>query len=293
MPNLSALLPNATRAITLANLVLVTPETPDALQPQNPPKKGGMPNESEQPEKLLFHYSGEQMVNLQSDITDHYVEDNTAVQDQIALKPEEYTVTGYIGELNDIVPALIGDFNPKFIANKLSVLGAYVPGLTTTAQQTYAKTAQAYQTAQRAKDVAVSAWNTLGFGRPNSNEVVGGSGVERSKGVQNKQQVMFQALYGYWRERRLFSVQTPWALFRNMAIKNLQAVQNPDTNRISDFIVTFKMIRNAKTSSVKENVSKILQGRLGAQTASVVNTGTSTGSPGPSLGAGLSEMGVT
>ena len=41
----------------------------------------------------------EDEVNLESDITDHYVEDNTAVQDQVSLKPEEVTVHGLVGEL--------------------------------------------------------------------------------------------------------------------------------------------------------------------------------------------------
>ena len=43
---------------------------------------------------LAFDIFEEHKVELQSDITDHYVEDNTAIQDQIANRPLKFTLRG-------------------------------------------------------------------------------------------------------------------------------------------------------------------------------------------------------
>lgn len=48
---------------------------------------------------FLFNIEEENAVSLQSQISQHYVEDNTTVADQIALAPREYTVRGLVAEL--------------------------------------------------------------------------------------------------------------------------------------------------------------------------------------------------
>ena len=48
---------------------------------------------------FIFDIDGTVTHQLESDITDHYVEDNTAVQDHIALRPEKITLKNYQGEL--------------------------------------------------------------------------------------------------------------------------------------------------------------------------------------------------
>jgi len=97
MANLSVLSSSTTSMTALSNLALVVPQVAGLFassanpkntvgyQPQNPQNLlgqigGGQP-------ALLFHYEGEQRATIESDITDHYVEDNTAIQDQIALRP--------------------------------------------------------------------------------------------------------------------------------------------------------------------------------------------------------------
>ena len=51
---------------------------------------------------FLFDIVGKIQHDLDSDSTDHYVEDNTAVQDHIALKPEKITLVYYHGEVSDV-----------------------------------------------------------------------------------------------------------------------------------------------------------------------------------------------
>lgn len=293
MPNLSPIIPNTTKALALSDLVLVTPETPTSYQPQNPLTDDGQVSDAALPPKLLFNTEGENISDIQSDITDHYVEDNYAIQDMIALKPEEYTVTGFIGELNDIIPSLPGDISPKFIADKLTAVGAFVPGVSSTVSAEYAKAQGNYQAARKIGRAAVSAWSTaknlLTGGTDQA--TIGATGLIEGSGVQNRQQTAYQQFYGYWRARTLFSVQTPWALFQNMAIKSMRAVQNPETNKVTDFTITFKMIRRAKSLSAGQAaLGQFFQGRGAAQAAQPVNNGSTTGKPGFSFADNLSSM---
>lgn len=60
------------------------------VRPNNPPAGIG---------GYLFDIPGDEWVELQSYITDHFVEDNTAINDQWALAPEQITLNGMVAEL--------------------------------------------------------------------------------------------------------------------------------------------------------------------------------------------------
>jgi hypothetical protein len=283
--NLTALSPITTAATALSNLVLVSPQSTIGYQPQNRPNADGTASTAQPPPAFLFNYEGEQTVTLESDITDHFVEDNTAIQDQIALKPEVVTTHGFVGELNDVVPAALKLL--KTAANKLTVIGSYTPQLTTTALIAYSEAFFLYQVASTVADSAVAAWSSItGTGEEN---IIGGSGLQTSNGSQTKEQVAFQLFYGYWRERRLFTVQTPWAIFQNMAIKSLRAIQDADTRVITDFEVSFKMIRNASTILLTNQTSSV-DGQLKSQAAGLADLGTSTPVESTSLLDALTSM---
>lgn len=229
--DLSALSNVTSAAQALSNLILVTPNKNLGYQPQNPPNPDGSPSTATPPPGFLFHYEGENTATLDSDITDHFVEDNTAIQDQIALKPPMITVQGFIGELNDIAPAALAVL--KTAADKLTVVSAYVPVISETALIAYNEAAFLYANAQNVSNAAVSAWSSV-------NGKAGAS-------TQNKQQIAYQQFFGYWQNRTLFTIQTPWAIFQNMAIKTIRVVQDESTVTISEFDVTFKQIRFAST----------------------------------------------
>jgi|SRR6185312_1557177 len=282
MSSLSSLSAVTTAATALSNLVLVTPQTTVGYQPQNPPNMGGNLNNFLQPAPpaLLFHYEGEQTVSLESDITDHFIEDNTSIQDQIALRPEIITTHGFIGELNDVPPP--GLAIVQAAANKLTSISAYVPALSTTALIAYNEAFAAYQIANSATNAAISAWSSI-IGDNGTSVIDGGTEITEANN-QNRQQTMFQQFYAYWRNRYLFTVQTPWAVFQNCAIFKLRAIQSEETNVISDFEVTFKLIRMASTESTPFNLAA---GRLNSQSAVASNNGTSTPQTSTSLTTGL------
>ena len=72
-----------------------------------------------------------------------------------------------------------------------------------------------------------------------------------------------------WRSRMLFTVETPWGTFDKMAIEKLSARQGGDTRFISEFSLTFKRIRTAKTIATRT----VAIGLAADQTAPTTNAG--------------------
>lgn len=283
--DLSSLAPITNAATALSNLVLVTPQKDTGYQPI----PSGAKTNAQLPPGLLFHYEGENVVTLESDVTDHYIEDNTAIQDQCTLKPELITVHGFIGELNNVTPKAL-EFLKK-AADKLNVISAYTPALSTSAILAYNEANFAYQVGSSVIDSAVSAWSSINGKQKDPNAFIGATGItnEATLDSQSKQQVAFQQFYGYWRNRTLFNVQTPWAVFQNMIIRSLRAIQDAETRMITDFEINFKMIR---TASVQTLNSPVVQGRLDAQSSKLVDHGVGTPSSSINLTSGLTMMGV-
>ena len=128
MPSVSQLATLTTSASGLSNLVLVTPQKNVGIWPQ---LKSGTTADQEQPSPIIFNYEGEQTDTMESDITDHFIEDNTAIQNQISLKPITITTHGFIAELNDVVPKELEKLQTA--AQKLTLIGGFVPSLSVAA----------------------------------------------------------------------------------------------------------------------------------------------------------------
>lgn len=207
---------------------------------------------------FLFNLREEDSEDLQSDITDHYTETNSAIQDQIALKPVKCTLHGFIGELNDQNSGVAAEV--QLIASQLSVFSPYVPQLTVAAQQFYNEAQQVYNAAAAAAATVNQAFNFL-----------------TGAGTLTKQQQAFAFFKSRWQARALFTVQTPWEILTNMAIEDLHAVQEGDSNTISDFRVTFKQMNFASTLS--SNAAIVGQGRYSFQAQGAVSQGTQNPTP--------------
>lgn len=272
--NIATLASATTLVNSLSNLLLASPQKTQGYQPMNPPTSTGLLSLLAGPPGILFHYEGEQTATFSSDITDHFIEDNTAIQDQIALKPVIVTTHGFIGELNNVPPPALALLQQA--AQTLTTVGSYVPGLSVTAQNAYNSAFAAYQLAQSVQNAAVSAISSIGG---NSGESVIGSVNDTFTPIsnQNKQQTYFQQFYGYWQSRTLFIIQTPWAIFKNMAIQSVRAIQAAEDRMTTDFEVTFKQMNFASTLA-----SATLQASGRAATASAAVQGQGTGSLNPS-----------
>lgn len=252
--DLSSLGAATNAAQTLGNVVLATP-VPDNQYTPLPmtasPETSASTNDLK---PMLFHIEGQNEVRRRADITDHYIEDNTAIQDHVALQPARIRVSGFIAELNNVPSQLLAQL--QTVATKLQVLTAYAPGLSVAAQIAYNEAFRANAAANLVATAAVSKWNW------------------QTTQAQNKQQAAFLKWEGYYAERRLFKVQTPWRIYPLCAIEDLVAIQDDSTNMVTNFEVIFKEIRYAKTRSV--SFSQTGQGRFNEQLGPAIDSGTQT-----------------
>lgn len=198
-----------------ADLILVSPDKYTGFTPSEQGRfsKG-----------FVFQIVGDESVSLQSDITDHYVEDNSAKQDHIAIRPKTLTISGFIGELNNVVPEILE--TPKEALDRLSVLDAYLPSITNTARRAFNVATQIYSLSQKIK-----------------NSVSVGLGIQ----IRTKQEQAFSELAQHHALRTTFYVSTPFGQFSDMIIQSITATQAQDTKSLSDFTVTFKELRTTAT----------------------------------------------
>lgn len=171
-------------------------------------------------------------VDLSSDITEHYTESGSFIEDNIVNKPIVITLTGYKGELV-YTPPKIGTFQGDIrkLTSTLSAVGAYIGPLTPGAVQ---KAAQISAQVQYAAAVATD------FANNSSNLVKYFYGADTGK---NLQQQAFAQLSALWNSKQILTVQTPWSFFQNMAIQAVGFKQNDTQNDYSEISVTLKEMR--------------------------------------------------
>src|SRR5574343_355335 len=140
--NLTGLNVIANTAPTLGNLILVEPyrKSPYSEMNQNPNSFFGTEDFRELFQTVnrtgfLFDFEGENTVNIGSEISDHFLENNSTVQQHIANRPITVTVRGFVGELTDVVPDYLRPL--QIVADKLTILSAYTPSLSITALRVF------------------------------------------------------------------------------------------------------------------------------------------------------------
>lgn len=227
-----------TLVLNEAQLAIVRPDNP-------PPGIAG----------FIFDVVDDDGAELESDIPDHYVEDNTAVQDQIALRPEIVTVTGHVAEVVRTVSTA-----PR-VAEVPDLL-PLVSGLTPELSPGAAEQQQATESAFADDEAAITSAQTLyGYYTARSPQ----------QPNQTKQSQIFGYFYQLWLGRQLFSVETPWGLFTNMGILSLASRQSPDSRYVSEFNIVFKKIRTARSVTITPG---LLTGRSVFQQAPITQNGT-------------------
>lgn len=232
----------------LANKYIVKPKTASGI--------GG----------FVFDYEAESNLQLTSEITDHYLETNDAVQDHIAQRPIKVTLHGYVAELIQRQPqGLVGAL--ATIQNKLTTvpayLGKYTPG--------------AIQTIQSAITKAQNTVNTINQGLARVQNIVGlfpGATPQKSK-----QQQAFSKLRSLWETRQVFTVQTPYTTFDSMVIETLSFTQPEETKYWSDITVTLKQLRFVSTNTFSNKA--VFGGRAAQQRQSQVSQGKTKGTTKP------------
>lgn len=179
---------------------------------------------------FVFNIIGDEEIFVDSEVTDHFVEENYAVQDHVALKPISFTLKGFQGELVSLVGQ---SFNPI-----LNAILALAP-LTQANPQYNIQDTQVYSAIALGSAQSLVVLNQI----PSLAALIGNLTT-----IQTQQQAAFNFFLNMRNNRQLVTIQTPYGLLTNYIIENFRARQPGDSRFMSDFTVTFKQIQVVSTS---------------------------------------------
>lgn len=203
----------------------------------------------------LFDVSLTDQVNLSAQVTDHYTETNYAIQDHVAINPVKISLTGIAAELVFSRSKL--EKYVQQVLNTLTPLGILSPEQSASAQR-YLSEVNRLQT---------SIENTFGA----INETLGTLGF--SSFGRNKQQRAYAVFEGWFNNRCLLQVETPWKTFDGMIIESFSFDQDETTKDMTTITVNFKQIRSVSTSA---GIGQ-LKGRIMSQLSPSADKGVSKG----------------
>lgn len=183
-------------------------------------------------------------------VTDHYTEDNSAIQDHVAFEPIKITLTGKVGELVYRSNAALA-FAQATI-DRLTPVNAITPTMAASGTKAIADAYQAQALAYLLYRVTQQALQPL------------------TKNLSQK--TIYDKFHEIFYSRTLNTVETPWRTYDNMLLESWTADQDESTTMETTFTLNFKQIRLIRTT---ENVG-LLAGRVDAQLAPVTSKGTAS-----------------
>lgn len=191
---------------------------------------------------FVFDVQTEEVATLIAEITDHYTEDNKALQDHIALRPKRITLKGYVGELVYNSPNGNSNTPLQTVTQKLTEISAYLPQISAAAVQA--------QAALTGMNSAGATLQSLAAAIPAGANIYGlVKNAIGATGTTARQQSAYQYFAACQSGGVLMGVQTPWEFLTNMAIETIVATQPEDSIFVTDFCITFKQIRIATTQT--------------------------------------------
>lgn len=215
-------------------------------------------------DSFAFDYRGDETIDIETEITDHWLEDNTASQDHIGVKPIIVTVKGFVAELN-LSRTQLAFINKAFssITNGLSQVNAYAGSYTPGAVESLQKAiSQAQNIAIQIEQAAARAAQISSF--------------FPSGPALNRQQAAYFKLSSLALARTIFTVATPFQVFNNMAIQSLQVTQPKETKGWSDFTVKMKQLNFTESLSLP-SYSARFAGRAAEQAQTSTQVGSTQG----------------
>lgn len=259
----------------------------------------------------IFDIAKDWSAELTSDITDYYVEDNTPVQDHIALKPKIVTISGYQGELvsrteqsstlgltaikqGQVIAGImqnIKNANLQALAQKLDILNPLNPVLPPQVAQARAKISRAVNFADKYRSLIgqniATAKRYANLGK-NILDTVRDTEL-RNKGIvpypeslqMDRQKYAYQKFQYLWVNKILCFVDTPWGTFKNMAIQSVAVSQDENTKHITDISITFKQINKTSPKYEQFNASMFKSAVASAQHSEMVEMGKTQGKQVP------------
>jgi hypothetical protein len=178
----------------------------------------------------LFDVKKTDQLDLDSDITDHYMEDNSFVNDHVVIKPIIIQQSGFIGELKALKPSG-SDQAFEFLKSDLQALDSFAGEYTG-------------QTLQKMQDVisqAQSYTNAVNQTISQTKNIV--KQFDGISGNNTEQENAYKKLSSLFKSANLVTVQTPWGIIENMKIQKVSLSQPEDSVDYSDISLTLKEMR--------------------------------------------------
>jgi len=182
-----------------------------------------------------FDYIGDERLEAQSEITDHFTENNWFLQDHAALKPITLTCKGFVAETKQTKTQAVG-----FMGALMSQLAPVTPYLTRYTPGTAATMGTAIL-------VATDVENKIRKALSIANSI----GKLFSPLMKTRCQEAYAKLTSLRNMQYTFAVVTPFQNFKDMMITNITLVSPEDSRGITDVTVTLKEIRIVKAVSTK------------------------------------------
>ena len=225
---------------------------------------------------FIFDLKKDYKLNLSSDITDHYVESNVAIQDHIGLKPVIIEVVGSIAEVdmkstierdanmkansNNIAPSTSGSNNTfsfnsvDSYLNRMGSLTSFAPNLSNQSLNIYNTAKYVYATTNKVinldkKDSSPDIKERRAYDEEYNLDVI----------KQTKQFEWINWFKIQWWNRASFTIVTPYGSFSNMYIVELSAVQPESTRFVTNLTIKFKQIRRAKIIKASRQVAQKME----------------------------------
>lgn len=220
---------------------------------------------------LFFQTVTDDTITFQSQITDNWVENNTAIQDHIAISPVTITMRGFIGELfytseqaqkeyeselaqanainsKDTILLGFGQYYTQTdLDGKLTAISAYFPevsNITQKAQNMWDLHEASKRKAERISKVLTGKANNTLAAQMNSYSGLS-SNLQKSKLKE-----ITESLKDYWINRKSFIANTPFGDFDNMYIQSVSLHQGNE-NFIGEIEITLKQLKFAQTLTTK------------------------------------------
>lgn len=220
---------------------------------------------------FAFDYKETEEIDQPSEITDHILEDNSAAQDHIGVRPTRIIMTGFIAELTlsaSTLKTILGILQAA--TNGLQqlpiFLGTQTPG-----------NVQAIELAiSQAQNIVVQVQQSVARAAQLANLLSGLLGGP----ARNKQQLAFMQLQALQQARIIFTVRTPYQVFYNMAIERLKTISPPDSKEWTRFSVTMKQITFVGTDSTPNYEANLQAPVASAQGQRPTNVGATAGAAG-------------
>lgn len=208
-----------------------------------------------------FHVPQTEMVNFENEVTDHYIDTNSAIQDHIVQKPITITVSGLVGDYfysNNEIEDMVALITPT-----LALVKEFLPNITD-------------KTVKRLTDAQVGHINLPNVQIPDGNiyfQLQSDKNFEfnivdlfklfqnlyKIKSAQTRAFIFFECL---WKSRARFSVETTWKRYDNMIVQKVQAKRDNNAD-ITEFSITFKQISlvGVYTETIEQSANRMIQAR--------------------------------